>query len=101
MAQMAGQHRFDEISPGAESGTDIGRNQDRTGPGGRLADRGRNTAIENWLALHLRQLYLEVCSEPLPSELSEMIDRFRSRRQDDEAGHEKVAPLTPTARQSS
>ena len=43
-----------------------------------------NAAFERWLQFHLRQLYLEVCSEPVPSDLVEVIDRFRRTRQDPE-----------------
>ncbi len=97
MAQMAGRLRFPEISPGA----DKGQSRAMTRSGGRPAARGTNTVIENWLQLHLRQLYEEVCSEPLPSELSEMMDRFRRRRQDTETGRDTVVPLPPPARQES
>jgi hypothetical protein len=102
---MAGRPRFEEIFPAADLGADFeapdGRNSDGTCPGSPPVAHGTNTAIENWLLHHLRQLYDEVCSEPLPNELSEMIDRFRRRRQDTEAGRDNVGPLTPTARQGS
>lgn len=105
MAQMAGRPRYQEISPraavGAALGADGERRSDGPRPGGRPAARATNTAIENWLLHHLRQLYEEVSSEPLPNELSEMIDRFRKRRQDAEVGRENVASLTPNARQGS
>ncbi len=87
--------------------TDGARGQDTTRSGGRPPIRGTNRAtnavIERWLQLHLRQLYQEVCNEPLPSELNEMVDRFRRRRQDkeDEPGRDAVVPLPPTARQGS
>ncbi len=97
MARMAGRPGFPEISPGA----DQGRSREMSRSGGRPAVRGTNAAIENWLQLHLRQLYEEVCSEPLPSELSEMIDRFRRRRQDAQTGPDTVVPLPPPARQGS
>ncbi len=97
MAQMAGRPRFPEISPGA----DKGQSRDMSRSGGRPAVRGTNAVIENWLQLHLRQLYEEVCSEPLPSEFSEMVDRFRMRRQDSETGRDTVVPLPPPARQGS
>ena len=97
MAQMAGRPGFPEISPGADEGQSRGM----TRSGGRPAARGTNAVIENWLQLHLRQLYEEVCSEPLPSELSEMIDRFRMRRQDGETGRDTVVPLPPPAPQGS
>ena len=97
MAQMAGRPRYPEISPRVDKG--LSRDMSRSG--GRPAMRGTNAVIENWLQLHLRQLYEEVCSEPLPSELSEMIDRFRRRRQDAETGPDTVGPLPPPARQGS
>ncbi len=97
MARMAGRPGFPETSPGA----DQGQSRDVSLSGGRPAVRGTNAVIENWLQLHLRQLYEEVCSEPLPSELSEMIDRFRMRRQDSETSRDTVASLPPQARQGS
>jgi hypothetical protein len=97
VARMAGRPGFPETSPGA----DRGQSRDVSRSGGRPAVRGTNAVIENWLQLHLRQLYEEVCSEPLPSELSEMIDRFRMRRQDSETGRDTVASLPPQARQGS
>lgn len=97
MAQIVGRPRFPEIP------RDTGDGQSRavTRSGGRPATRGTNTVIENWLQLHLRQLYEEVCSEPLPSELNDMIDRFRRRRQDTETGRDTVVPLPPPAQQGS
>ncbi len=71
--------------------------------GGAPVMRATNRAMENWLQLHLRQLYEEVCSEPLPSELNDMIDRFRRHRQEGESGRDACTPLTPArpARQGS
>ncbi len=97
MAQMAGRPKFPEVSPRVDKGLSRGMSR----PGGSSAVRGTNAAIENWLQLHLRQLYEEVCSEPLPSEFSEMVDRFRMRRQDNETGRDTVVPLPPPARQGS
>lgn len=48
----------------------------------RALARAPNAAIERWLQLQLRQLYREVCSEPVPEDLMEVIERFRRRRQD-------------------
>lgn len=97
MWQMAGRLRFPETSPGAVEGQD----RDLPGSGGRPGERGTNAAIERWLQLHLRQLYEEVSNEPLPSELSDLIDRFHKRRQDAESGGDGVVPLPPAARQES
>ena len=97
MAQMAGRPRFPEIPRDA----DDGQSRAMTRSGGRPAARGTNAVIENWLQLHLRQLYEDVCSEPLPSELSEMIDRFRRLRQETETGRDTVVPLPPPAQQGS
>ncbi len=97
MAQMARRPRFPEIPRDANDG----QSQAMTRSGGRPAARGTNAVIENWLQLHLRQLYEDVCSEPLPSELSEMIDRFRRRRQETETGRDTVVPLPPPAQQGS
>lgn len=80
---------------------DKGQHRDPSLSGGEPPARATNAAIERWLQLHLRQLYQEVCSEPLPSELSDMIDRFRKRRQDAETDRDTVAPLPPAARQGS
>ena len=58
-----------------------------------LAVRDPNAAFERWLQYHLRQLYLEVCREPEPSDLIEVIDRFRKKRQDppdDQSGPGRV-----------
>ena len=100
MAGMTERRNDPEISRGAaEHGGGAAQASDRSG--GRPVQRGKNAAIETWLQLHLRQLYEEVCSEPVPNELNEMIDRFRRRRQDTEAGGDKVLPLTPPARQGS
>lgn len=101
-AQMARRPRFpDRSSAETSPEADQGQSRDATRSGGAPGLRGRNTAIENWLQLHLRQLYEEMCSEPLPSELDEMIDRFRRRRQDSESGRDAVVPLPPRAQQGS
>lgn len=101
-AQMARRPRFpDRSSSDTSQGAEQGQSRDATRSGGVPGLRGRNTAIENWLQLHLRQLYEEMCSEPLPSELDEMIDRFRRRRQDSESGRDAVVPLPPRAQQGS
>jgi len=94
---MAERLKFPEASPGS------GEAQDRDKPqsGGEPPERGTNTVIERWLQLHLRQLYEEVSNEPLPSELSDLIERFRKRRQDAETGGDAVGPLPPAARQGS
>lgn len=97
MAQMAGRPKFPEISPGMDKGQSGGMSR----YGVRPVARDTNAVIENWLQLHLRQLYEEVCNEPLPSELSEMIDRFRRRLQDTETGRDTVVALPPAARQRS
>lgn len=80
---------------------DKGQHRDPSPSGGEPPARATNAAIERWLQLHLRQLYQEVCSEPLPSELSDMIERFRKRRHDAESDRDTVAPLPPAARQGS
>lgn len=100
---MPGRPGYTEQRPAADGA----HGQDTSRPGGRPPIRGTNRAtnavIERWLQLHLRQLYQEVCNEPLPSELNEMVDRFRIRRKDkeDEPGGDAVVPLPPTARQGS
>ncbi len=100
---MPGRPGYPEKLPGADSarGQDTSRSGGR--PPARGTNRGTNAFIERWLQLHLRQLYQEVCNEPLPSELNEMVDRFRRRRKEkeDEPGREAVVPLPPTARQGS
>lgn len=97
LRQMAGRLTFPETS----SVPDDRHDRDTSQSGGKPPARGTNTVIERWLQLHLRQLYEEVSNEPLPSELSEMIDRFRKRRQDAEPGGDPVAPLPPAARPGS
>lgn len=94
---MAGRLRFPETSP--DSGEALDR--DTPGSGGGPPERGTNTVIERWLQIHLRQLYEEVSNEPLPSELSDLIERFRKRRQDAERGGDAAGPLPPAARQGS
>jgi len=94
---MAGRPALPDTFPGA----DRAQSQDTSRPGGRPQARGKNVVIERWLQLHLRQLYQEVCNEPLPSELNEMIDRLRWRRKDGEPGQDSVVPLPPAARQGS
>ena len=96
---MPGRPGTPETNPGAEAETAQG--QDTSRPGGRTPIRGTNAVIDRWLQLHLRQLYQEVSTEPLPSELNEMIDRFRRRRLEEEPGGKAVVPLPPTARQGS
>ena len=100
---MPGRPGYPDSLPGAESAR--GQDTPRSGarPPVRGTNRGTNAVIERWLQLHLRQLYQEVCNEPLPSELNEMVDRFRIRRKDkeDEPGRDAVVPLPPTARQGS
>jgi len=58
----------------------------------------KNAAIERWLQLHLRQIYEEVSNEPLPSELSDMIERVRKLWQTDEGNRASAAPLAPSLR---
>jgi Anti-sigma factor NepR len=94
---MAGRLKLPETSPG----TDGAQDRDTPQSGVKQPEHGRNTVIERWLQLHLRQLYEEVSSEPLPSDLSDLIDRFRKRRQEAETGGDTVAPLPPAARQGS
>jgi Anti-sigma factor NepR len=94
---MAERLKLPETSPGT------GGAQDRDTPqsGVKRPEHGTNTVIEHWLQLHLRQLYEEVTSDPLPSDLSDLIDRFRKRRQEAESGGDAVTPLPPAARQGS
>lgn len=94
---MAGRLRFPETSPA----TDEAQDRDAPQSGGRPPERGTNTVIERWLQQHLRQLYEEVSNEPLPSDLSDLIDRFRKRRQDGETDEESAVSLPPAARQGS
>jgi len=94
---MAERLRFPETSPR----TDGGQDRDLSQSGDRPPEHGTNTVIERWLQLHLRQLYEDVSNEPLPSDLSDLIDRFHKRRQESQTGEERVAPLPPAARQRS
>jgi hypothetical protein len=94
---MAGRLNFPEASPASGEAED----RDTPGSGGGPPERGTNRVIERWLQLHLRQLYEEVSNEPLPSELSDLIERFRKRRQDAERGGDAAGPLPPAARQGS
>ena len=93
---MAGRLEIPEASPEPDEAKD----RETPQSGGTPPGRGTNTVIERWLQLHLRQLYEEVSNEPLPSDLSDLIDRFRKRRQEAEAGTEPVAP-SPPVRQGS
>lgn len=94
---MPGRPGFPDTVPGA----DKARGQSASPSSDRPPARGTNAVIERWLQLHLRQLYQEVCNEPLPSELNEMVDRFSGRRKEDEPGRDAVVPLPPTVRQGS
>lgn len=100
---MPGRPGFPENAPGRDSARAPDTTRSGGGPPIRGTNRATNAVIERWLQLHLRQLYQEVCNEPLPSELNEMVDRFRRRRKDneDEPGRDAVVPLPPTVRQGS
>ncbi len=62
---------------------------------------GPNAVIERWVQVCLRQLYQETCNEPLPSELNEMIDRFRKGLQDHEDDRDAVVSPVLSVRQRS
>ena len=60
----------------------MSQSQPRLGPDPSFRGKGGNVALERWLQVHLRQLYEEVCREPMPDDLTEVIERFRAKRQD-------------------
>ena len=49
-------------------------------PRGPSETKGPNAVFERWLQRHLRQLYHEVCSEPVPDDLIDVIERLRRKR---------------------
>ena len=97
MAQIAGMVRIPEAPSGAY---EVQRKEKSRSDDG-LPVRGPNVVIERWLQVFLRQLYQETCNEPLPSELNEMIDRFRKGLQDHEDDRDAVVSLVPSVRQRS
>lgn len=68
-------------------GKDDGTSQANEEPNG----HDRVGVLEHWLQKYLRQAFDDVSNEPMPSELSDLVDRLRANRQDSDDIHEDGA----------
>ena len=61
----------------------------------------RGGASEHWLQKCLRQAFDDVSNEPLPSELSDLVDRLRADRSKPDHNHENVAQASRSSQGKS
>lgn len=78
------EHASDRAGPAPKHGDLMAKLQQTT------LSRDEYLVFEGWLKGHLNKLYKEVLKEPLPSDLNEIVERFKTTR-DRQIGTDGVA----------